>query len=141
VGNAVVQSLAAGYLWRREGRWRSMLLPYAELAFATFLVLSPVIFSAFDLTVVWNRGYLVLLLAVVVAVTGVLRRWRFLLRLSLYGILSCGLLSVPGLEALVVRRQLPETPAAWLFFVGLLLSALCAAVLVAFDAGRRTRTT
>jgi hypothetical protein len=120
-GGATGQALAAGYLLRRRGRVRAILLPYLELTVPTLVaVLAPagaIRFSTvsrslaagageFDLAVLAKRDYaalaplfrwpVLLLLPVlaVLATAGVTRGWRWQLRLALYAGWACAL----GLE-------------------------------------------
>jgi hypothetical protein len=117
-GMATGQALAAGYLLRRRGRVRAIVLPYLELTVPSItVVLVPwamVRFSTvagslaagageFDLAVLAKRHYPVvaavftwpaLLLLVVLAVLstgGVLRGWRWQVRLALYVVWACAL--------------------------------------------------
>jgi hypothetical protein len=115
---ATGQALAAGYLLRRRGRVRAILLPYLELTVPTLmLVITPlaaVRFSTvtkslaagageFDLAVLAKKEYpiigafftwpvlLLMALLAVVATTGVMRGWRWQLRVALYAVWACAL--------------------------------------------------
>jgi hypothetical protein len=112
---ATVEAVAAGYLLRRRGRILVILLPYAELVVPSLLAITVpaamVRFSTvttslasgageFDLAVLAKQEYavlgtlltwpVVLLFAVlaVLAVAGVMRGWRWQLRLALYAVWS-----------------------------------------------------
>jgi hypothetical protein len=117
-GGATGQALAAGYLLRRRGRVRAIVLPYLELTVPSLLVvltpLAVVRFSTvtdslaagageFDLAVLAKRQYpvvmalftwpalLLLLVLAVLATAGVTRGWRWQLRVVLYAMWSCAL--------------------------------------------------
>jgi hypothetical protein len=117
-GLATGQALAAGYLLRRRGRLRSVLLPYLELTIPTFaaviMPLAALRFATvteslasgageFDLAVLAKREYpvlaalfswqaqLLLVVLAVLAIAGVLRGWRWPLRLALYAGWACAL--------------------------------------------------
>jgi hypothetical protein len=116
-GVATSQALAAGYLLRRRGRVRAILLPYVELTVPNLLaVMTPLAvirFSTmsqslaagageFDLAVLAQAHYpvlaavftwpalLLLVVLAVLATAGVLRGWRWQLRLALYAVWACG---------------------------------------------------
>jgi hypothetical protein len=117
-GMATGQALAAGYLLRRRRRVRAVLLPYLELTVPTLLaVLTPlavVRFSMvteslaagageFDTAVLAKRHYpvaadfftwpvaLLLVVLAVLATAGILRGWRWQLRVAVYAVWACAL--------------------------------------------------
>jgi tRNA A-37 threonylcarbamoyl transferase component Bud32 len=117
-GCATGQALAAGYLLRRRGRLRSALVPYLELTIPTFaaviMPLAALRFATvteslatgageFDLAVLAKREYpvlaalftwqaqLLIVVLAVLAIVGVLRGWRWQLRLALYAGWACAL--------------------------------------------------
>jgi hypothetical protein len=127
-GSATGQALAAGYLLRRRGRVRAIVLPYLELTVPNLLVillpLAVLRFSTvteslatgageFDLAVLAKRHYpvlagilswpalLLLVVLAVLATAGVLRGWRWQVRLTLYAVWAC------ALGVVVAAHQMP----------------------------------
>jgi eukaryotic-like serine/threonine-protein kinase len=100
---AVCETLAAGALLRRHGRLRAVFLPYAEIAVpaTTLIVLSIGIFTLSLQRFTWRIGHVFLLGLLVLAITGILRRWplgvRALLQLGWLGtLLLLGLTRPPS---------------------------------------------
>jgi hypothetical protein len=84
----VVETLAAGTLLRRHGRVRLMIGPYFELVLPAVILIGPggaVLFRWALGEVSKYRGALLVLPLLVLALTGVLRKWHWTLRALLHG--------------------------------------------------------
>ena len=76
-------TLAGGWLLRRGGSWRSILVPYFELTVATSLGLGRLMgaLTGLDNSMSWLRAAMLMMITSIVVV-GATGRWHWLLRLT-----------------------------------------------------------